>query len=50
MLAQIAQQDSEIDDQLVEQGLRSAIRRRPATDPRAVVLVDLLNRCLRSMG
>lgn len=44
MLAQIAQQDPEIDDHLLEQALRSAIRRRPATDPRAVTLAVLLSR------
>ncbi len=43
MLAQLAQQDSDIDDHLIEIGLRSAIRRRAATDPRADLLVDLLS-------
>lgn len=50
MLAQLAQQDSEIDDHLIEQGLRSAIRRRPATDSRAALLVDLLSRMPEIIG
>jgi len=44
MLAQIAEQDSEIDAQLLEQGLRAAIRKRPATDRRAIMIAELLGR------
>ena len=42
MLVQIAAQDPAIDDHQVEQGLRAAIRRRPATDHRAEMLAGLL--------
>lgn len=50
MLAQLAEQISDIDDHLIELGLRSAIRRRPPTDPRAELLVDLLMRMHEIIG